>query len=97
MDRVVDIELLKKVITQDELLQEKITFSSRNVIAKVKSINFKEFYQAKTVKFNPSIIFIIHAFEYENEDYIKYENKNYSVLRTYYTDDDKVELTCELS
>lgn len=95
MDRVVQISLINEKISKDFLLQEIKLEEKSNVFATIKSVSYREFYEAKNVKFNPSIVFIIYSFEYENQPLIEYENKRYKVIRTYLTTDDKIELTSE--
>lgn len=98
MQRIVDIHLIDENIEIDELLQEKnIEELSGPIYARMKSIGYREFYTAKSLKFNSEIVFEVHAFEYKNQKKLLCEGVRYKILRSYYTDYDKVELTCEVT
>lgn len=65
------------------------------VFAKRKSIKQSEFYQAQATGLKPEIAFEINVFEYSNETHVRYNDKEYKILRTYQVDLDKLEIVLE--
>lgn len=65
------------------------------VFCKVNSISRNEFYNASMAGLKPSIIFTIHPYEYNDEEQIKFDEKDYKVMRTYLKNTEELELTCE--
>lgn len=65
------------------------------IFAEKKNITQREFYQAQSTGLKPELKFEINSFEYDNETHIRYENKEYKVLRTYQVNADKIEITLE--
>lgn len=57
------------------------------VFANKKSVKQSEFYQAAGVGLKPEFVFEIKSFEYEENRYIRYNGKMYSILRTYLKSD----------
>lgn len=90
-----EIELLGKGYTVDELGNQIPSDVKKRVLCKVDSIGRSEFYSAATSNLKPEIVFTIHKYEYENERKVIFEEQQYSVLRTYATGFEEIELTCE--
>lgn len=68
----------------------------REVMVEVRSVGMKEMYSALSVDMRPSYVFIINAAEeYDNEEIVIYQNRRYSVIRTYWNKYDQIELTVE--
>lgn len=65
------------------------------VFCEVNSIGRNEFYNASLAGLKPSLIFTIHAYEYNDEEKIKFNEKNYKVMKTYLKNTEELELTCE--
>lgn len=61
----------------------------RQVFANRKSIRQSEFYQAQATGLRPEIMFEVRSIEYEDEETLRYNGKNYSIIRVY----DKGEIT----
>ena len=59
------------------------------------SVTRTEFYSAAQAGLNPTNIFEINGFEYNGEGLVEYEGAVYSVIRSYQTDYETVQLTCE--
>lgn len=68
--------------------------TERMIYSDKKSIRQSEFYQAQTSGLKPELTFEIYSFEYEGESNLKYNDKIYSIIRTYEVGDD-IELVCE--
>lgn len=69
--------------------------TDKQVLAMEKSIRQSEFYQAQATGLRPEITFIMWAHEYSDEDELKYNQKNYHIIRTYKRDDRTIELICQ--
>lgn len=73
-----------------------VTESTRKVYCTVKSIGQSEAYQAKAAGLNPEIKFVLaHDFEYKGEKTVEYDGVRWGILRTYITETDGIELTCQ--
>lgn len=67
----------------------------RMAYANKKSIRQSEFYQAMASGLKPEIMFEVMSFDYDGESRLKYNGKKYTIIRTYITTSDKMELVCE--
>lgn len=74
---------------------ELVVENKKEIFCKVKSISRNEFYKASAGGFKPSLIFVIHSFEYENEEKVEFDGIIYNVIRTYMANTEEIELTCE--
>lgn len=73
-----------------------VTETTRTVYCTVKSIGQSETYQARAAGLNPELkIVLAHDFEYQGEDLLEYEGTRYTILRTYVTETDGIELTVQ--
>lgn len=59
------------------------------------SVTRTEFYKAAAIGLKPSIVLVVHPYEYSNQSKIKFEDNFYRVVRTYEVDSENLELTCE--
>ena len=58
-----------------------------------KSIGYSQFYQAQAVGMKPTVAIEIHLVDYNKELFVKYDDEEYTVLRTYKNSPDTIELT----
>ena len=65
------------------------SYQWREVFANKKSVRQSEFYQAGTIGLRPELIFEVHSFEFENDEKVKYNDKEYTIIRVF----DKGEIT----
>ncbi|MCM3783673.1 phage head closure protein [Neobacillus mesonae] len=65
------------------------------VYCRLQSVGRTEFYNAASQGMKPEMVFIIHAYEYEGQQIVKFEGKQYRVIRTFQTGTEEIELTCE--
>ncbi|WP_419877730.1 phage head closure protein [Brevibacillus centrosporus] len=65
------------------------------ILCGLKSVGRSEFYNAATAGLRPELVFVIHAYEYNDERLVEFEGKRYNVIRTYETSFEELELTCE--
>lgn len=66
----------------------------REVLAERKSIRQSEFYQAAAKDLRPEITFIVWSNEYDDETRLKYEGKDYNIIRVFDKDEKNTELIC---
>ncbi len=71
------------------------TVSKRTVFVEVSSISMNEFYKASNSGFKPTLKLIMFEYDYNNEALIEFENERYSIVRSYTTSNDKIELILE--
>ncbi len=65
------------------------------VFAELKSIGQSEFYQSQTVGQKPEIKFKLTDYmDYQGQRYLIHEGTRYTVLRTYRTASNELEITC---
>lgn len=89
----VEISLVSMVVSSDEYLQDNITEELTTILAVKKSVSRSEFYKAKQLDLQPTLVFLINPFEYTGQEYLYFEDKKYKILKTYKKD--LLELTCE--
>lgn len=90
-----EVTLIKIVTGYDELMNPIKEEVKTTVLCDLQSIGRNEFYNASVQDLKPEVAFVIHGFEYEKQNLVEFEGERYSVLRTYGTDDQMIELTCE--
>ena len=74
---------------------EEVVYSEKHVFCNQKSIGYREFYEAQATGFKPEIMLEMSSFSYAMQKYVKYNNVEYKVVRTYTKGLDKIELTLE--
>lgn len=68
----------------------------RKAFAEKKSVRQSEFYQAASSGFKPEVTLVVYTREYKGENQLEYNDKTYSIIRSYDRPDGKTELTCEV-
>jgi SPP1 family predicted phage head-tail adaptor len=68
---------------------------SEKIFCAKDSVTRTEFYKAASIGLKPSIVLIVHPYEYRGQTKIKFEGNFYRVVRTYDVDSENLELTCE--
>lgn len=91
----IDITLVGKSYTPDEYGNQVAEPTETIVQAAEQKINKYEFYQAAQANIRPSRMFVVHTFEYSNEQTIIADGQKYSVIRTYPLNDDELEVYVE--
>lgn len=59
------------------------TFTWSTVFANKKSVRSKEFYDSRAIGMKPELMFEIRTVEFNNHEKVKYNGKEYNVIRTY--------------
>ena len=88
------LELIKLVTSVDENGFEIHSEIKTEVFADKKSIRASEHYEAEKLGYKLSLMFIMKPYEYDNQEYLYYENQKYKVERTYQKDTENLELIC---
>lgn len=89
------LELISITYSQNSIGDTIETKKYTEIFARRKSIKQSEFYQAQATGLKPELAFEIYTFEYNNEKYVRYNNKEYKVLRTYQNSIDTIEIVLE--
>lgn len=88
------ITLNTKKDSLDQVVEE--TRSAVSVYAEISSVSQTEFFSAGRLGLQPSFRAVIYDFEYSGEPILKWNNKLYSIYRTYaVAGTDKLELYLE--
>lgn len=66
----------------------------RQVFAEKKSIRQSEFYQATATGLRPDLMFVVWTREYRGEQKLKYQGREYSVIRTFEPNSEETEIVC---
>ena len=94
----IDCVLGKKIESEDEAgnLTSSIDWSRDLTFCELQSISYKEFYQAQSTGFKPEMNLKVSSWDYSNEEYIRYEDEDYTIIKTYQIRDnpDEILLTC---
>ena len=93
-----DVAILRtETITVSDIGVEKKTYTDKQVFVKTRAVTRREFYDAQQAGLRPSLVLILqNAVDYGGEKVAIYRGREYTVLRTYWTDEgDSIELTLE--
>lgn len=89
------LELISIAYSQNSIGDTIENKTYTEIFARRKSIKQSEFYQAQATGLKPELAFEIYSFEYNDEKYVRYNNKEYKVLRTYQNSIDTIEIVLE--
>lgn len=78
-----ELTLIKQKTIVDDLGNQLKKNIRKKVLCKVSSVTRNEFYVSSTTGYKPQYVFLIHEFEYENEELVEYGGNTFVVLRTY--------------
>lgn len=67
----------------------------RKTFAAKKSIRQSEYYQAAATGLRPELTFVIWTREYKGEQFLKFGDKEYSIIRTFEPNSEEIELKCQ--
>jgi SPP1 family predicted phage head-tail adaptor len=88
------IELIAITVTENSMGDMIETETKTEVFANRKSIRQSEFYQAAATGLRPEIMFEVWSEEYSSQQRVKYDNKLYTIIRTY-DKGERTELVCQ--
>ena len=89
------ISLITVTTTENELGDVIEESTERQVFADKQSVRQSEFYQAAATGLRPELMFVVRTIEYNGETRLKYNDKEYSIIRTYDKDGELTELVCQ--
>ena len=89
------ISLITVTTTENELGDTIEVSTERQVFADKQSVRQSEFYQAAATGLRPELMFVVRTIEYNGETRLKYNDKEYSIIRTYDKDGELPELVCQ--
>jgi SPP1 family predicted phage head-tail adaptor len=93
--RWTDVVNLVTVVNGENEIGDPINVETpREVYANKKSIRQSEFYQAAATGLKPEIMFEIRSIEYADEKILEFENKSYTIIRTFSKNGEILELSC---
>lgn len=90
-----EVTLIAETYVENEIGEWIPVVTRTAVLCAEKSVTRIEFYQAAMAGLRPELVLVIHRCEYNGERKVEYEGAVYSVVRTYATDNEEIELTCE--
>lgn len=90
-----ELTLIKLTYSFDDIGNQIVEEVKTDIFCNVKSVSKNEFYNAATAGLKPSLVFIVHSYEYDNEEKVEFEGVKYTVIRTYVVNSEEIELTCE--
>ena len=92
MNQAAKITLITTEYTQDDLGEWIETREESTVFAYVSSVTMSEFYEAGLQGFKPEFRFTVWMSEYGEQEVLEYNDKVYTIYRTYMRDDGRIEL-----
>lgn len=95
MERFATVSLVNKTVVFDEIGRPTEQPTTREVMATINSISAAEYARAGEIGLKAELMFSLWQYEYEGEEEVVYNNKHYSVYRTYINNNGKVELYCQ--
>lgn len=91
----VDLVLIGNETTEDEFGNQISNGKRTEVQASEFQVSRYEFYQAAKAGIRASRGFVIHTFEYDNEQMVEVDGVSYSVIRTFKLNADELEIYVE--
>ena len=88
------IKLISIATTENDMGDIIETKTEIEVFAIKKAVSQNAFYQAAATGMRPEWIFIVRTDEYKSEPKLKYDAKEYTIIRAYEREDKMTELTC---
>lgn len=89
-----ELTLLGIEYEKDEWGNQKPIPIKKTVLCNLESASRSEFYNASVSGYKPELVFIIHTYEYDNEEKVEFEGKEYTIIRTYRKNFEELELVC---
>jgi SPP1 family predicted phage head-tail adaptor len=77
---VIELGNMQETIVHGEPVQ---SMEWREVFTNKKSVRQSEFYQASSVGLRPELVFEVMSEEFSNDEKVRYNSKEYSIIRTY--------------
>jgi len=81
--------------TRDGSGNQVVSYESSTISATKKPIAMSEFYAAAQSGIRPELKLIVHPFEFDGQELVEYDGTRYSLIRTYQTSYDEMEIYLE--
>lgn len=89
------VQFLNSKETENSMSDVVVSYEPTNyAFANRKAVRQSEFYQAHALGLRPEKTFEVMAIDYNGEDFLRHDGKEYKVLRTY-DKGEKIEIICE--
>lgn len=88
--------LISETFIMDDYGVQTRTTEKRKVFVNVSSINWQEWFEGGRNGLNPQYRFSMFSYDYQDENIIEYQSKEYTIYRTYRKSIDEIELYAEL-
>lgn len=95
MNQIIDFYWIGEVNSKDSTGQVVTTKTYDLCVGMLKSVYEKEFFQAAQAGIRPSFVIETFSMNYGGQKYIKFDDKEYSIYRTYKKGTDRIELYCQ--
>jgi SPP1 family predicted phage head-tail adaptor len=89
------IKLISITIGENDMGDPIEITTEREIFADKQSIRQSEFYQAAATGLRPELMFVVRTIDYNQELKLKYNDKEYTIIRTYDKDGELTELICQ--
>lgn len=99
MNKVWDLDLIligNDDFTSDGIGNQVPVHSETVVMGYEDRLSRNEFYQAGQSGISLSKLFIIHPYEYEGQNQVKFNEQTYTIIRTYQRDYEELEIVCQV-
>lgn len=90
-----ELTLINQIYELDDIGNQISVETRTTVLCKKQSAGRNEFYNAAAAGHRPEHVFVIHGYEYNGETIVEFDGVKYTVIRTYQTDFEEIELTVE--
>jgi len=90
-----ELKLISKTFKDDGIGNKRPIEKEEIILCAEKSVGRTEFYAAAAVDLKPSIVLVVHSYEYNGETIVEYEGTRYKIIKTYKVSFEELELTCE--
>ena len=99
MDKVWDLDLI--LIGSEDFISDAIgnqipAEKETQVMGYEDRLSRNEFYQAGQSGITLAKLFVIHPYEYSNQNLVKFEGQMYTIIRTYQRDYEELEIVCQV-
>ncbi len=88
------VTLISITNTQNDIGDMVQNKQEQQVFANKKSIRQSEFYQAAVTGLKPELMFEVRNIDYSEQQKLKYNDKEYNIIRTYSKNGEIIELIC---
>lgn len=88
------IDLVSVTTVENDMGDSIEARTERQVFANEKGIRQSEFYQAMATGLKPEIMLEIKKIDYQNEERLVFNGKEYNIIRSYSTKNECLEIVC---